>query len=147
MHGHNPNPSPPSDDPTLRLITPDGVQTVTLDRLRRLPVIELPPGIIHSTGHPASGPFVFAGVALGALIAALAPGEWSAAEVVSADGFGTRVARAEWAEGERPILLAHRRDGLPLTRREGLVRLIVPSETDEALRQVKWLSEIRLFNL
>ena len=54
---------------------------------------------------------------------------------------------AEWAsDEERPILLAHSIDGRPLTRAEGLVRLIVPAETDEALRQVKWVAEIRLLS-
>jgi hypothetical protein len=46
--------------------------------------------------------------------------------------------------GDRPILLAYMLDGAPLTREQGLVRLIVPSETDDALRQVKWLATIRI---
>ncbi len=46
------------------------------------------------------------------------------------------------AEGERPSLLAYIKDGVSLTRAQGLVRLIVPSETDDALRQVKWVGRI-----
>jgi hypothetical protein len=39
-------------------------------------------------------------------------------------------------------LLATARDGIPLTRADGLVRLIDPRETNDALRQVKWVAEI-----
>jgi hypothetical protein len=35
-------------------------------------------------------------------------------------------------------------DGAALTREQGLVRLIVPSERDDALRQVKWLATITI---
>jgi hypothetical protein len=31
-----------------------------------------------------------------------------------------------------------------MTRKQGLVRLVVPTETDDALRQVKWIAEIRV---
>jgi hypothetical protein len=33
-------------------------------------------------------------------------------------------------------------EGQPLTREQGLVRMIVPSERDDALRQVKWVGKI-----
>jgi DMSO/TMAO reductase YedYZ molybdopterin-dependent catalytic subunit len=46
--------------------------------------------------------------------------------------------------GSRPVLLAYMLDGAPLARGQGLVRLIVPSETDDALRQVKWLATITI---
>jgi len=36
-------------------------------------------------------------------------------------------------------------DGATLTRAQGLVRLIVPSETDDALRQVKWVGRIEIY--
>ena len=42
------------------------------------------------------------------------------------------------------MLLAYTLDGAPLTREQGLVRLIVPSEIDDALRQVKWLAMITI---
>ena len=68
-------------------------------------------------------------------------------EVVSGDGFGTRALRTELTEPTpRPILLAHTLDGQPLTRADGLVRLIVPSETDDALRQVKWVAQVRIIS-
>ena len=96
-------------------------------------------------------------------------GAWRYIDLVSADGFGTRVTPADLSGegsaahmadasaavgeittgdaahvGDRPILLAYTLDGAPLTREQGLVRLIVPSETDDALRQVKWLATIRI---
>ena len=68
-------------------------------------------------------------------------------EVVSADGFGTRALHTELAEPtSRPVILAHTLDGRPLTRAGGLVRLIVPSETDDALRQVKWVAHVRIIS-
>jgi hypothetical protein len=39
-------------------------------------------------------------------------------------------------------LLALARDGVPLTREQGLVRLVDPRETDDALRQIKWVAQI-----
>ena len=73
------------------------------------------------------------------------PPPWHYVDLVSADGFGTRLTPADLAaEDERPSLLAYMQDGVPLTRAQGLVRLIVPSETDDALRQVKWLATITI---
>ena len=65
--------------------------------------------------------------------------------MVSADGFGNRVLARELPQPPaRPILLATHIDGQPLTRQAGLVRLIVPNETDDALRQVKWVARIEV---
>jgi hypothetical protein len=70
---------------------------------------------------------------------------WHYADLVSADGFGTRLTPADLAEtADRPVLLAYTLDGALLTRAQGLVRLIVPSETDDALRQVKWLATVMI---
>ena len=142
---HDSNPTPPGEDATLVVVTADGETRVTVEALRALPQVTLLEALIASTGHPASGPFDLGGVTLQTLLAAYAPGDWWAALVSSGDGFGTRVLAEEWqSETARPILLAHTVDGQPLTRAAGLVRLIVPSETDEALRQIKWVAEIRL---
>jgi DMSO/TMAO reductase YedYZ molybdopterin-dependent catalytic subunit len=72
---------------------------------------------------------------------------WQHADVVSADGFGTRVYPRDLedvpdAGRERPVLLAYRMDGAPLSREQGLVRLVVPSEVGDALRQVKWVATV-----
>ena len=100
---------------------------------------------IVSTGHGTSGPFSFTGVRLRDFVEQHWPGAWTQVEVVSGDGFGTRASRAELTvPTTRPALLAHTRDRRPLTRADGLVRLIVPGEIDDALRQVKWVAHVRI---
>jgi len=146
-HSHDPNPEPPSPDPTFTLHAPGGASfAVTLERLRALPTTHVPDCYIVSTGHGTSGPFTFGGVRLLALVARYVSGPWSQVEVISADGFGNRVHREELehADPAGPILLAHTVDGEPMTREQGLVRLIVPSEKDDALRQVKWVGRINV---
>ena len=83
---------------------------------------------------------------LGELIAAYYNGPWRDVEILSADGFGNRVLAEEvqQANSAPPVLLATQIDGRPVTREEGLVRLIVPSERDDALRQVKWIGKITI---
>ncbi len=144
-HAHEPNPAPPNTDATLHLQRPDG-RTVLLtpDDLARLPQTATGDCMIASTGHPASGPFTFGGVRLADLLAAHAVEIWEYADVFSADGFGTRVTAGEAHTPTPPILLATTLNGAPLTRAQGLVRLIVPSETDDALRQVKWVARIEV---
>ena len=109
--------------------------------------VTLPNCYIVSTGHGTSGPFAFTGVRLLDLVEQLWHGDWTQVEVVSGDGFGTRAQRSELTETtHRPIILAHTLDGLPLSRADGLVRLIVPSETDDALRQVKWVAHVHIIS-
>ena len=75
----------------------------------------------------------------------LPPGAtWSWVDVVGADGFGARLTPGDVNAPSpgRPIILANAVDGVPLDRARGLVRLIVPAETDDALRQVKWVKRI-----
>lgn len=140
-HSHDPNPKPPSDDPTLLLALTDGrTRPIPLPTLQQLPETTMPHCFIISTGHGTSGPFVFTGVTLHDFAQVYITGEWSHLEVISSDGFGCRV----WANEAKETLLAWGIDGRALTRREGLVRLIVPSEQDDALRQVKWVAEIRV---
>jgi hypothetical protein len=143
-HSHNPNPTPPSADPTIIVVLPTDEGRLTPDDLNAMPQQAVPDCYIVSTGHGTSGPFIFGGVPLVQLLECYG-GRWSAADVISADGFRTRIVRDEMnAATTRPILLATMIDGRALAREEGLVRLIVPSETDDALRQVKWVSEIRV---
>ncbi len=162
-HSHEPNPLPPSHDADMTVHLPDGssrrIAPAALRSLDFIPADRLPERLstplqvtvpncyIVSTGHGTSGPFSFTGLRLLDLINLLWPGEWSQVEVVSGDGFGTRALRTELAvPTSRPILLAHTLDGQPLTRADGLVRLIVPSETDDALRQVKWVAHVRVIS-
>jgi hypothetical protein len=146
-HAHDPNPAPPSADPTLELKLPGGqVRRVTVDELARLPQHQAHGCFIVSTGHGTSGPFEFTGVTLSDLLAAYGGPEWQTADVVSGDGFGTQITahelRRAHAAGAQPVLLALTRNGIPLTRDQGLVRLIVPDEQDDALRQVKWVATL-----
>jgi DMSO/TMAO reductase YedYZ molybdopterin-dependent catalytic subunit len=136
------------------LTRPDGTHaTITVADLAALPQQSVIDSYIVSTGHGTSGPFRFDGVTLKDLLAAYAGSHWSYVDVVSADGFGTRVysheaeqevAREGETPGARPILLATACDGKALTREQGLVRLIVPQETGDALRQVKWVAHLQI---
>lgn len=148
-HAHEPNPEPPSADPTILLSRPDGLEIhLTVPDLEALPYTTVANCYIVSTGHGTSGPFTFGGVRLLDLVEHYLPAgaAWDQVEVISADGFGNRI-RAEELRRPHPagpILLSYTLDGRSLTRREGLVRLIVPSEKDDALRQVKWVGQIRI---
>lgn len=146
-HAHDPNPAPPSADPTFALVHPDGRrQPITVADLQQLPATAVADCYIVSTGHGTSGPFTFTGVTLFDFLQAYGVENCAHLEVVSADGFGNRVQAAEWSPPNPagPILLAYGMDGRELTRPQGLVRLIVPAERDDALRQVKWIGEIRV---
>lgn len=144
-HSHEPNPSSPTGDPSISIV--DGENTFSLhpEDLGNHPQILVDNCYILSTGHGTSGPFTFGGVTLAGLLAHFHPGSWQAVHVISADNFQTRLYPAEVsAAADRPVLLALSVDGRPLSRDEGLVRLIVPQEKDDALRQVKWVREIRI---
>jgi len=145
-HAHEPNPLPPSPDAGLALHLPDGAaRRISPAELRSLNSVTVPHCYIVSTGHGTSGPFSFTGVRLRDLVELHWSGAWTQVEVVSGDGFGTRATREELtAPTTRPVLLAHSRDRQPLTRADGLVRLIVPGEIDDALRQVKWVAHVRV---
>lgn len=144
-HSHDPNPDPPHEDPTFELIEPGRPPTaITPLLLQVLPTTSVANCYIVSTGHGTSGPFTFTGVKLLDLVEQYVAGDWSNVEVVSADGFGNRVTGDELLRPSPagPVILAHTIDGTPMTREQGLVRLVVPSERDDALRQVKWVGRI-----
>lgn len=148
-HRHDPNYEIPLGNGNFTLELPNGeIRAVTVDKLRDLPYWELANCYIVSTGHGTSGPFTFGGTRLIDLIEAYVEGttEWQEVEVISGDGFGNRLYRIELAqyETQHPPLLAYRKDNALLTRADGLVRLIVPTERDDALRQVKWVNEVRV---
>ncbi len=150
-HSHDPNPDPPSPSPDFLFVDPQGgEQTVTVAMLQALPLTKIPDCYIVSTGHGTSGPFEFAGVTLLDLIDSLIPNgqPWQEAEVISADGFGNRVSATELHDPDPagPILLSYLLDEQELTREQGLVRMIVPSEKDDALRQVKWVGRINVLS-
>lgn len=148
-HSHDPNPEPPPGDATIVARLADG-RTIRLDGavLRALRYHEIRDCYIVSTGHGTSGPFTFGGATLADLLAHLLPDEvaWRHVDIVSGDGFGTRLTPADLAEAPagRPPLLAYTLDGGEMTRQAGLVRLVVPAETDDALKQVKWIARIEI---
>lgn len=147
-HRHDNNPTPPATDSTVTVTLPDGARHLcTVADLIALPQTELPAYTI-STDHGDHGPYRLGGVALLDLVNALVSAEtpWSNVELISADGFGNRVFADELhtPSSHGPILLALTSNGAPLSRAHGLVRLIVPSERDNALRQIKWLQQIRI---
>lgn len=149
-HAHEPNPAPPSAETAFTVQLPNGSR-VTWDvaDLSQLPITVVADCYIVSTGHGTSGPFTFAGVRLQDFLAHLLENKssWQMLDVISADGFGTRLTPADLAQEsvQRPSLLAHTLNAQPLTREKGLVRLIVPTETDDALRQVKWVAQIIIY--
>lgn len=145
-HSHEPNPEPPSGDASFELVLVNGrTHTMTPDMLKNQPVTSITDCYIVSTGHGTSGPFTFTGTRLFDLIQAYETSAWTEAEIISADGFGSRVQADELCSPtDKPILLAYSINDQEMTRQQGLVRLIVPSEKDDALRQVKWIGRIRI---
>lgn len=148
-HEHEPNPEPPPGGAAFAVqLAEQPARLFTVATLRSLPFTTIHDCYIVSTGHGTSGPFSFGGVRLSDLLAAVLPAgaTWEYADVISSDGFGTRLTPAELAAApaERPPLLAYTIDGAPLTRQAGLVRLVVPTETDDALKQVKWIARIEI---
>lgn len=148
-HSHDNNPLPPDENTDISIFYNGELATrISLDELKTRFSQDGIPTYLYTTDHGTHGPYHLDGVALGSLIRALLPPEakWEEVEVVSADGFGNRVFAHELepAEPEDPILLCYGSNGKPLKRAHGLIRLVVPSETDNALRQIKWVREIRV---
>jgi DMSO/TMAO reductase YedYZ molybdopterin-dependent catalytic subunit len=144
-HSHDPNPAPPTADATLTLFIKDEAIALTPEELRTLPQRVVHDCYIISTGHGTSGPFTFAGVTLAEIISVYANYPVDVIDVISADNYRARLRADDLERAEdRPVILALSVDGRPLRRLEGLVRLIVPQEKDDALKQVKWVREIRL---
>jgi hypothetical protein len=146
-HVHEPNPTPPNQDSSFDLILPNNYRLRSdASLLHTLKRSSVPGCYIVSTGHGTSGPFEFEGVALiDYLMNQLKSFDsLSSVEVLSADGFGTRITIDELNNPSSLglVLLADTVNGRPLTRNEGLVRLIVPGEMVDALRQVKWIAHI-----
>ena len=148
-HRHDPNPEPPLGSPEIIVHLPNGaVSRLDISTLHLLPYREFGDCYIVSTGHGTSGPFVFGGVLLADLLAHLLPdaATWQSVDVVSGDGFGARLTPADLTDSStgRLPLLAYRLDGAEMSRQAGLVRLIVPTETEDALKQVKWVVRIEI---
>ena len=148
-HHHNNIAVPENYEGGLDLVLPDGtVRLLSLTALRsNYPTADIP-AYRYTTDHGQHGPYRLTGVALRDLLAAeLSPQtDWEQAEVISVDGYGNRVWASETADlTHGPILLCWLCDGRELTPQQGRIRLVVPSETDNALRQIKWVKTIRVY--
>lgn len=145
-HSHDNNIVPPSDDPSLTLHPPDHSQIeISLEQLGSYPQTEF--AYQYHTDHGIHGPYQLRGVSLYDLIQAHFDGAYSQVEIISADGFGNRIFVDEVkAPSATPILLCTHSDDQPLTRQHGLIRLVVPTETDNALRQIKWVATIKIIS-
>lgn len=142
-HSHDPNPITPPGDGSFELEVGGVRVPITLEMLYALPYTELGDCFIVSTGHGVSGPFRFGGVRVVDFLAHFLPASALVdhADFVSADGFGTRLDAHQLGAAPGPLLAWHI-DRAPMRRDQGLVRLIVPGEVDDALHQVKWLARI-----
>lgn len=147
-HSHDNNPDPPDDDPTIYLVRPGGERlAIPLPALLSSYPRAVLPAYTYSTDHGRHGPYRLGGVRLLDLVEQAVGRSvlWREVVVRSADGFGNRLAREELAPAAgEPVLLCTHSQGRPLSRAHGLVRLVVPSETDNALRQVKWVRTLEL---
>lgn len=143
-HSHANNSEPPSADPSIELSLPSGrCKQLTLTDLSAYQQTSF--SYSYQTDHGVHGPYLLSGVALRDLLQAEYASPFREVEVWSVDRFGNRIYAAELTQSPPltdPILLCTSSDGRPLTRANGLVRLVVPSETDNALRQVKWVAKL-----
>jgi len=141
VHSREPNYEPPSVDPTVTIVLADGAERpFTVADLQRLPVTTVANCFIV-TDHGTVGPYTFQGVALRDLAAHFGIGP-TGVKVVSGDGFGAQLTAGEM-DGPAPPLLSYGVHDRLLSRQEGLVRLVVPGDQADALRQVKWVATVR----
>lgn len=144
-HSHDNNvivPKPYAHNPQITIMT-DGIKrTFTLSDLHSLPQTTL--SYTYTTDHGRHGPYQLSGVSVADLFSQLDVNRFTEIEVISADGFGNRIDAAELDTADIPILLCTTSDDQQLTAESGLIRLVVPTETDNALRQIKWVEQIRL---
>lgn len=137
-HSHSNNTTPPDDNTDISLLLPAGeVKTLTLEALQQYPATHF--AYSYVTDHGTHGPYQLTGVRLLDLLDGVS---WAQLEVISADGFGNRILREELG-ADNLVMLYYASNGELLSRQNGLVRLVVPSETDNALRQIKWVREVR----
>ena len=144
-HSHESNPHPPSGDAALQVTGLGlGPLVFAVEELMDLPATEQADCYIVSTGHGTSGPFRFRGPTLSALAARCGIPDFKSVRVTGGDGFYTILTAQEIAESHPgcTAMLALVLDGEVLTREQGLVRLIVPTEREDALKQIKWVSHI-----
>ena len=148
---HEPNPVAPNGDGTFVVEFRSAKMIITLELLASLPQTEYSDCYVASTGHAKSGPYRFEGVTLRDVLTAagVPPKAEAKVKISGADGYEVEVStEPENAPARSPSpLLATQRDGVKLTRELGLVRVIVPTETEDALLQLKWIKTIRVHSV
>jgi len=146
-HSHANNRTPPDDETTieLKVLNNETIQ-IDIEALQTKYAMSVIKSYTYQTDHGKHGPYKLEGVSLVDLINHHLPDDaaWAQAEVLSADGFGNRIYKQELIQSEEPILLCFKSNDEALKRNQGLVRLVVPFETDNALRQVKWVRTINI---
>lgn len=144
-HKHHNNTTAPDSNTNIQLNTPKGKTIeITLEQLQTNYPTSIIPAYTYVTDHGVHGPYRLEGVSLKDLIAKENISDWSEVEVLSADGFGNRIAKDEVLAAGDPIMLYYKTDDDMLSKQHGLVRLVVPTETDNALRQIKWVKTINI---
>lgn len=138
---HHNTTTPPDADETLFLSWNGGSLKLSLPELKTYPQTNY--AYSYVTNHGNHGPYQLTGVSLRDLITAEVMADWSEVTVLSADGFGNRLSRDEVLT-QPPPMLYYLSDGGLLSRQNGLIRLVVPSEIDNALRQIKWVREVQV---
>ncbi len=144
-HKHSNNTTAPEGNINIILHKTDGSSVeLSLEQLQMNYPTSIIPAYTYVTDHGVHGPYKLEGVSLKDLVSKEVKTAWSELEVLSADGFGNRLSKEEvLAEGD-PIMLYFKTDGELLAKQHGLLRLVVPSETDNALRQIKWVKTINV---
>lgn len=138
-HRHDNNETPPDEKLDIWLELPQQKICVWPTYWPTYPRHELP-AYTYTTDHGRHGPYRLAGVSLKTIIHTHWTNPFAAVIVISADGFGNRITSQElWADGGKQILLCDESNGRALPRTAGAIRLVVPRETDNALRQIKWV--------
>ena len=148
-HSHANNALIPDADTTIFLnVLNQEIIEISLEYLQSDYQTSVLESYTYQTDHGRHGPYRLEGVRLIDLIGKYVSqgSEWNQVEVLSADGFGNRIYKTEILEASEAILLCFRSNGGALERQYGLVRLVVPFETDNALRQVKWVRTINVLN-
>ncbi|THF66328.1 hypothetical protein E6C76_05655 [Pseudothauera nasutitermitis] len=131
-------PAFPAGPQVLSTVAPDGAtQRYSMADLEALGTWEL----TTSTFWPGDDG-TYQGVLLSALLRDAGLAEAAAVRLVAQDGFSQVIPRADWVTW--PVLLASRRDGGAMARRDkGPLRIIYPREMDGALHdavyRLRWI--------
>lgn len=139
---HHNNTTIPETNSEIFLEFADGESTLSLEELKN----KYPQSVIEAytyvTNHGVYGPYRLEGVSLLDLIPETFS-NWSEVEVISADNFANTLSKAELIAAKEPAMLYYLSDGKSLDSKHGPIRLVVPSETDNAIRQIKWVKQIK----